>query len=171
MSRKVAFVACGLLAGVALCAQAQEAPAPRTKVSAEACEQAVLAKYPGKVVKVELKRERGRKVFEFDVEGAKTWDVECDASSGKITEVEEEVTADHERFKNAKVGLEAAKAKALKRFPGEVVETEFELEANGKASYEFDIRTKKGGEVKVEVDADTGRIVEHSKEVWQRGQE
>jgi hypothetical protein len=54
----------------------------------------VLEQHPGKIVKVELKRENGRPVFEFDVEGSdKTWDVECDARSGKITEVEQEVVS------------------------------------------------------------------------------
>ena len=72
----------------------------------------------GKIVKVELKRENGRPVFEFDVEGSdKTWDVECDARSGKITEVEQEVvSADSPQFKEkARISLEEAKAIALKK--------------------------------------------------------
>jgi uncharacterized membrane protein YkoI len=48
---------------------------------------------------------------------------------------------------------------------------EYELEPDGKASYEFDITEADGEEVKVEVDATTGKIVETSYEVYQIGKE
>jgi uncharacterized membrane protein YkoI len=37
--------------------------------------------------------------------------------------------------------------------------------------YEFDIRTKGGKEMKVEVDATTGKLVEESEELYQIGKE
>ena len=64
-----------------------------------------------------------------------------------------------------------AKATALAAHPGTVVETEYEIESDGKASYEFDITEADGEEVKVEVDAATGKIVETSYEIYQIGKE
>ncbi|OYY82951.1 MAG: peptidase, partial [Methylophilales bacterium 16-45-9] len=54
---------------------------------------------------------------------------------------------------------------------GTVVETEYEIEADGKASYEFDILEADKEEIKVEVDATTGKIVEVSYESYQIGKE
>ena len=48
---------------------------------------------------------------------------------------------------------------------------EISSEPNGDASYEFDIITKDGKEMKVEVDATTGKIVESSEELYQIGKE
>lgn len=82
---------------------------------------------------------------------------------GQITEVEQEVKADDAKFKAlAKVSEADAKAAALAAHPETVVETEYELEADGKASYEFDILEADREEIKVEVDATTGKIVEIS---------
>ncbi|WP_204369055.1 PepSY domain-containing protein [Methylocucumis oryzae] len=53
----------------------------------------------------------------------------------------------------------------------EVVEVEYEIEPDGKASYEFDIKTKDGKEMKVEVDATSGEIVEANSELYQVGKE
>jgi len=64
-----------------------------------------------------------------------------------------------------------AKATALAAHPGTVVETEYEIEEDGKASYEFDILEADKEEIKVEVDATTGKIVEVSYENYQIGKE
>lgn len=138
------------------------------------CVKAALSKHEGKIVKMEFKLENKSPVYEFDIESADgtAWDVECNAKTGKIIEIEEEVKADDARFKAlAKVTEAEAKATALAAFPGEVVETEYELESDGKASYEFDIVGANKQETKVEVDATTGKIVEHDEEVYQIGQE
>lgn len=138
------------------------------------CVKAALSKHDGKIVKVELKSENKRPVYEFDIESADgtAWDIECDVKTSKITEVEEEVKVDDAKFKAlAKVSETDAKATALAAHPGTVVETEFELEPDGKASYEFDILEADNEEVKVEVDATTGKIVEVSYEVYQVGKE
>jgi uncharacterized membrane protein YkoI len=138
------------------------------------CVKAALSKHDGKIVKVELKSEKKTPVYEFDIQSADgtAWDVECDVKSSKITEIEQEVKADDAKFKAAaKVSEADAKAIALKAHPGTVVETEYELEDGGKASYEFDIMEADKEEVKVEVDATTGKIVEVDYEVYQVGQE
>ena len=79
--------------------------------SLEEAQKAALAARPGKVVKVELKREKGQLMYEFDIEGeGKAWDIEVNATTGKVNEIEQEVlSADDPLFKaKAKVSLEAA---------------------------------------------------------------
>lgn len=138
------------------------------------CVKAALAKHDGTIVKLEFKAEGKSGVYEFDIESADgtSWDIECDAKTSKVTEVEQEVKADDAKFKAATKVTEAdAKATALAAHPGTVVETEYEIESDGKASYEFDITTADGKEFKVEVDATTGKIVEDNEEVYQIGKE
>ncbi|MEW6038696.1 MAG: PepSY domain-containing protein [Pseudomonadota bacterium] len=160
---------------VAVSVHAGEAKLPKTKVSMETCMHAALAKRAGEVVKLEFKDERGTPTYEFEVLGSdgKSWELECDALTGKITEEEQEVAdAEDALFKaKAKISLEEAKKIALAAHPGEIVEVEYEIESDGNASYEFDIKTK-DGEVKLEVDAATGKIIEdNEKELYQIGKE
>lgn len=147
---------------------------PKAYDSLGKCVKAALTVKEGTIVKTEFKTENKVGVYEFDIEGAdgKAWDIECDAKTGKILEVEEEVTANDPRFKAAaKVSEADAKATALAAHPGTIIETEYEIEADGKASYEFDILEQDKEEIKVEVDATTGKIVEVSYENYQIGKE
>lgn len=168
----IATAVCALLSGQAFADHETIKPKPYDSLGK--CVKAALSKHDGKIVKVEAKSERKQLVYEFDVESkdGTAWDIECDAKTGKVTEVEQEVKADDEKFKAlAKVSEADAKATALAKHPGTVVEIEYELEPDGKASYEFDILEADNEEVKVEVDATTGKIVETSYEVYQIGQE
>jgi len=69
-----------------------------------------------------------------------------------------------------KVTEEDAKAITLKAYPGVIEEVEYEIEANGDATYEFDIVNSKGVETKVEVDAATGKTIEVAIEEWEIGE-
>jgi len=148
---------------------------PKTKAGMETCLQAALGKMSGDVIKLEFKQEGKTPIYEIEIAGKdKTMEYECDANTGKITEEEQEVgSIDHALFKaKAKIGLEQAKAIALKAHPGEIAETEFEIESDGNASYEFDIRQADGKEVKLEVDAATGALIEDDeREIYQIGKE
>lgn len=147
---------------------------PKAFDSLGKCVKAVLSKHDGKIVKLEMKSEQKTAIYEFDVESSDgtAWDIECNVKTGKVTEVEQEVKADDAKFKaQTKVTEADAKATALAAHPGTVAEVEYELESDGKASYEFDITEADGEEIKVEVDATTGKIVETSYEVYQIGQE
>jgi uncharacterized membrane protein YkoI len=138
-----------------------------------ACVAAVLKVHAGKIVKMEGKTEDKATLYEFDVRKADgtSWDIECNAESGKVTEVEQEVASTDAKWTaKAKIAEADAKATALKAFPGTVVETEYEIEPNGSASYEFDIKGADGKEYKVEVDATTGKVVESSTESSQVGE-
>lgn len=66
----------------------------------------------------------------------------------------------------AKISEAKARDIATSRFPGEIVERKYEIEANGRPTYEFDIIDDQGTEFKVEVDATTGEIGEVSVEDW-----
>lgn len=138
------------------------------------CLKGAVKQYPGKVVKLEYKRERKVAVYEFDIEtpDGKSWEVECSVKNSILTEFEEEVKADDPRFTAlAKVSVEEAKATALAQYAGTVSEVEYELESDGKASYEIDILQTDHDEVKVEVDATSGKIVEVGYESYQIGEE
>ena len=142
-------------------------------VAVESCLAAVLAKHPGNVISLEAELENGKPIYEFDIKGkhGKEWEVECDAKTAKVTEEEEEVKATDPRFKSkAKITLEAAKKIALAEMPGEIIEYETSIEADGSVSYEFDIKAKDGKEWEVEVDAVTGKIAEKKEqEIYQIG--
>lgn len=138
------------------------------------CVQKALGKHDGEIVKLEYQVEDKMPIYEFDIETAdgKAWEVECSVKTGEITEVEEEVEFDDPRFSSqAKVSIEKARAIALAKYPGRIVEVEYELESDGKASYEIDILEADKEEIKVEVDAATGKIVEVGYESYQIGEE
>lgn len=138
------------------------------------CVEKVLAKHNGNIVKLEYKMEQKTPVYEFDIETAdgKAWEVECNVKTSALTEFEEEVTVDNPKFvSKAKFTEEQARATALAAHPGRIVEVEYEIESDGKASYEIDILEADNEEIKVEVDATTGKIVEVSYENYQIGEE
>jgi uncharacterized membrane protein YkoI len=142
----------------------------------EKCMAAALNERPGQVVKVELKSVDGDHVYEFDIRGidGSDWDIACDAHRAVISEIEREVNnVNHPLFKSkAKVNEAEARKTALAIYPGEIVEVEYEIESNGAATYEFDIDTTIGGQqMKIEVDATSGEIVEAHRELWQVGLE
>lgn len=172
----ISVVTALLLSLGATAASAEQFKMMPTKVRMEKCLEAALAKKDGNVVKLEFKNERGTPIYEFEIaaQDGKTFEYECDANRGKITEEEQEVnSADDPLFKSKmKIAEAEAKKIALKAHPGEIVETEYEIESNGEASYEFDVRTAQGEEVKLEVDAATGQIIEDDEhEIYQIGQE
>jgi uncharacterized membrane protein YkoI len=146
--------------------------APAHTGAVETCLKAALAKHPGQVISLEAEIENGKPIYEFDIKAkdGKEWEVECDAKTGKLTEEEEEIDVKDPRFASkVKVTLEDAKKTALAAKPGEIIETETSVEADGSISYEFDIKGKDGKEWEVEVDAVTGKIVETEEEVYQIG--
>lgn len=142
----------------------------------EKCVDAVLKERPGNISKVEFKNEGGAHIYEFNIDGTDgaSWDVECNSHRGLVVEVEREVEkASHPLFKaKMKVSEADARKTALAIYPGKIVKVEYEIEPNGAASYEFDIDTNIAGqEMKVEVDATSGEIVEANREIWQIGLE
>ncbi len=145
------------------------------QVHLEQCMSSALSRQFGRVVKVELKTESDALVYEFDIRDGKgmDWDIECDAGTGEIIEIESEVTSFVPVGSDKKVGIseKAARGIALQHFPGEIVELEYEVESDGTLVYEFDIVLKNAKRMKVEINAEDGSIHEANEELWQIGYE
>jgi uncharacterized membrane protein YkoI len=69
------------------------------------------------------------------------------------------------------VDVETVRATALTAYPGRVIAVEYELESDGKASYQIDILEADKEEVKMEIDAATGKVVEVGYKGYQIGEE
>lgn len=168
------WLSAGLIALAANDISAKPFKTVETGASQEACLNAAKARWPGDAVKIEFKHRRGMPVYEIEMTGnGRTLEFECDAHAGRIIEEEQEVgSPDHPLFKpKAKVGVAEAARTALGVHPGWIVATEFEIEADGGATYEFAIKTDRGGQAKVEVDAATGRVIEDEEALYQIGRE
>lgn len=162
-----ALAAAVTLGGLAFAGTAAAATKmPEVQFGVEKCVPAVLAKHPGEVLQVVLKPEDGKPVWEIEIAArdGKLWDVECSGATGKIVEVEQRfATADAPEFKaKVKVAEATARATALAKHPGTVTMVEFEIEEDGRAVYEYDIRLADGSHIRVEVDAGTGKLHEAS---------
>lgn len=165
LMKTIGSVVLAVTPGLVLAASA----APKSGV--EVCAKNALGKYPGDILQAVLKEEKEGMVWELEIEQKdKLVEVECSADNGKIVETETRVKdANDSAFKSVvKVSEDQAKKTALDKFPGEVERVEYEIESDGKASYEFDIKTKKG-DMRVEVDAGSGKIVESSTEILEIG--
>jgi len=146
---------------------------PKTNVSMEECMFAALDAYPGEAVEVELELEDGAPRYDFEIVGAdgRTAEVECDAMTGKIVEVEwEDDDMDVDAFlERATVTPSQARKIALRRVPGKVVDMSLETASTGEISYEFEVQTPDGTQVDVEVDAISGQIVEVERDIYELG--
>lgn len=143
-------------------------------VSIETCLDAALDTIPGHARKVEFKTEGDDPIYEFDIEAAdgNTYNVECNAEEGIIEEIEREVGNDDSYFnQRAKISMKDAEATALSVHPGTVTSSEREVGFDGSVTYEFDIQSTLGYEVKVDVDAVTGVIEEANIELYEIGSE
>ena len=146
---------------------------PPTKVSMEECLSAALEGYPGKVKEIEFGLEDGVPHYEFEIltaDGRET-EVECNAMTGKIVEVEwENENMDLDAFlETSKVSPSQARKIALRRVPGKVTKMDLEMTSTGVMSYEFEIRTRDGKDVDVEVDAMSGNVLEVETDVYEVG--
>ena len=146
---------------------------PKTNVSMETCLAAALKAHPGKVKELEMSVEDGVPHYEFEIitaDGRET-EVECDAMTGKIVEVEwENENMDLDAFLDkAKVSPAEARKIALRRVPGKIMKMDLETTSTGVMSYEFEVMTRDGKEVDVEVDAMTGNVREVETEVYEIG--
>jgi len=144
------------------------------KVSIETCLDAALDTIPGDTRKVEFKMEDTIPVYEFDIDGedGMNYNVECNAQTGFIHEIEREVEANDSVFKKyAKISESEARKIALDFHPGTVVSNEMEVGFDGGVTYEYDIQTKAGFEVKVDIDAITGEVEEANIELYEIGME
>lgn len=129
----------------------------------------------GKLQKLESLEVDGKTIYEFELadENGFEWELMCDVATGKVIEIESEVSSPQSKGfrEKAKVTEEDALKIALESYPGKIEEVEYEIEENMEPTYEIDIIGKNGVETKVEVDAITGKIIEVSIENWEIGVE
>lgn len=145
---------------------------PKTNVSMEQCLTAALERVPGRVKEVELSLEDGVPHYEFEiVANGRETEVECNAMTGKIVEVEwENENMDVDAFlAKARVSPMQARKIALQRAPGKIVRMDLETTSTGLISYEFEVMTRDGSEIDVEVDAISGRVTETERDVYELG--
>ena len=144
-------------------------------VKVEQCLDQAYDTIPGHARKLEFKIEGDDPIYEFDIESSKDgsiYNVECNAEEGFIIEVEKEVDENNPTFKNgAKISIEQARVNVLEIHPGRIVNEEREIGMDGSLTYEFDIQSNAGYEIKVDVDAKTGDIEEASFELYEIGME
>ena len=144
-------------------------------VKVEQCLDAAYDTIEGHARKLEFKIEGDDPIYEFDIESTKdgfTYNVECNAEEGHIIEIEKEVDENDPLFKaNAKVSIDQARVNVLAIHPGRVVSEEREIGMDGTFTYEFDIQTNAGYEIKVDVDAITGNLEEANFELYEIGME
>jgi uncharacterized membrane protein YkoI len=157
-------------------AQAQHHDGEHHGGSLTTCLELATAIRPGEFAKVEYLTvsDENVEVYEIEVVTEKgTWEFECDAHHARIVEIEQEVdSVDHPLFKRSmKVSEEQARKTVLNLYPGTIDEVEYEIEVDGKASYEIDVVDEYGVEWKVEIDATSGEIVEVQIEAWEIGME
>lgn len=128
----------------------------------DACRKAVGEVTQDPIVKMKLKNKKGIEYYKIkakSADGAK-WKFKCD-NTGNIFEKEQELpSADHPAFAALKKIDEAQARKiALEAYPGTISEVEYEINTDGFAVYEFEIKMADGREMEVEVDAGTGKII------------
>ncbi len=144
-------------------------------VKVEQCLDQAYDTIPGHARKLEFKIEGDDPIYEFDIESSNDgsiYNVECNAEEGLIIEVEKEVGPDNKIFsKAAKVSIDQARKFVLEIHPGNIVNEEREIGMDGSFTYEFDINSIAGYEIKVDVDAITGDIEEASFELYEIGLE
>ena len=130
---------------------------------------------PGHARKLEFKIEGDDPFYEFDIESSKDgyiYNVECNAEEGYVTEIEKEVDENDSVFKaGAQITIGQARKNVLAVHPGRIVSEEREISMNGTLTYEFDIQTNAGYEIKVDVDAKTGELEEANFELYEIGME
>lgn len=160
MSASVRYMPLAMLFG-AFVAPAYALDMPETKVSMETCLKAVNAKVAGDIKHLKLEVEGGKPFYEFKVagEGKRVWEIECDATTGELNEVERKADRNDPEFNAAaKIVESEARKTALKEHPGKVTESERGF-LNGSAVYEIEIATADGKELEVTVDAATGKVI------------
>ncbi len=142
-------------------------------VKVEQCLDQAYDTIPGHARKLEFKVEGDDPIYEFDIESSNDgsiYNVECNAEEGYIIEVEKEVDENNPTFKNgAKISIEQARVNVLEIHPGRIVNEEREIGMDGSLTYEFDIQSNAGYEIKIDVDAKTGVIEEASFELYEIG--
>jgi len=141
-------------------------------VSMETCLARSVERFPGKVTWVEYLSTDHERFYEFEVEtsAGAVMNVECDASTGEITEFSRHVAPDAPEFAGrVSITLEEARKLALQAKNGRVVSSETYFLNDEEPYYEFDVVTTDGKEFKIEIDGAKGEVASVEDEAWEIG--
>lgn len=144
-------------------ASADEVSFPRTPYPLEHCLEKVLGALPSTILSVEREVKMGVPYFEFEVRtraDRTRWEVECNADTGEITQIERDVPPDDPAF--ASIALlpqgEAVRI-ALAHVHGTPKGVEHEVSPDGRAWYEITVEGVDGVTREVMVDAKSGAVL------------
>lgn len=149
----------------------QEAAAPQGVFGA--CLQSALEMQPGKVLAVKEETENEAKLYEFHIvaTNGSRWQLECNAATGRVVEINHDIDVEKDQTQRADFDrmawVDEAKAKdlALKKVPGQIIDVKREFEMPRDNLYgtktpvfEVTVKSDKGEEVEVEINAMTGQV-------------
>jgi uncharacterized membrane protein YkoI len=135
----------------------------KTLLSIDEVEKIALQKVNGVVESIELEKERGKTVYEIDIEKDNIdYDLHIDAYSGEVYSVttdDDDFDDDGYHISHSKL-ISQAKAVAIaeKEVNGKMVEVDRD-EDDGRIKYDIELKTS-NGEAEVEIDASTGKVLE-----------
>jgi uncharacterized membrane protein YkoI len=72
-------------------------------------------------------------------------------------------------LEKSRVSPSQARKIALRRVPGKITKMDLETTSTGMMSYEFEVRTRDGEDVDVEVDAMSGNVTEVETQIYELG--
>lgn len=145
-------------------------------ITADEMKKTIESRYAGEVISIELVEEGGKNRYSSMLQGANgIYQIRTDAHSGQILQLiplkmkpadstqtekpaEPEKTPPKQANQNTGISLDQARAIALEQIDGTFDGIEVE-EVNGALAYEVEIDTADHQEVKVQVDAYTGRVL------------
>jgi uncharacterized membrane protein YkoI len=158
-------------------AKAEPITIPPMRHTMEQCMNAVLAARAGSVTGLELEVENGVPVYEFKLkdDADREWEVVCNAMTGQVVEVSQELDDSPEldaAFKAAaKVDEATAQSIAVGAHPGKVEKIDREMDPIHGAIYEIAIRTAEGKEREVEVSAVNGLVLKFEEKIYEIGED
>lgn len=119
---------------------------------------AVQARYPGRILDVELERARdGRRIYDIELVGAdgRKQDVHVDAATGEFVDARADL-----RHGAAAKPLATILRDVLARYPGRVIDVELERDRSDREVYEVELLREDGRSIELSIDAESGRILD-----------
>lgn len=119
---------------------------------------AVQARYPGRILDVELERTRdGRRIYDIELVGTdgRRQDVHVDAATGEFVDTRSGLV--HGAGAHP---LAAILRDLLVRHPGQIVDVELERDRSDREVYEVELLREDGRPLRLSIDAGSGRIVD-----------
>ncbi|KAF0817917.1 hypothetical protein KIS4809_3101 [Bacillus sp. ZZV12-4809] len=167
MNKKFAVIsmAGAILLGGAVAAGAADTngkEAVQDVISIEEAKKIALSEAEGKVESIELEREKGKQVYEIDVDnGKEDFDIKINALDGEVISVKKEQDDDDQSEKEINAENIISEQKAVEIAEQEVNGTMKEIELDeddGQILYEVELKTNKG-EADVDIDAESGKVL------------